>query len=198
MKKVDYFRSSNPRRAVLLGALLIAFAARADDSGWREFHSRAAGFRVEVPAEPQLHYSEDRTFAGKVVHHHYIVEHPAARFDLERLDLPAAAVFLLSARRLLERAKDGYVEEVGAIVDSAEEIEVQGHPGTRLLFRQRAAGSVQEETRFILAGRHLYMVAARPFLPEVRSEMVDRVFSSFRICLEEGPPCDPAAMADSD
>jgi hypothetical protein len=177
---------------------LIAVAARADDSGWREFHSRAAGFRVEVPAEPQLHYSEDLTVAGKVVHHHYVIEHPAARFDLERLDLPAVAVFFLSARRLLERAKNGYVEELDAIVDGAEEIEVQGHPGIRLLFRERAAGSVQEETWFILAGRHLYMVAAGPFLPEVRSEMVDRVFSSFRICLEEGSSCDPAAMADSD
>jgi hypothetical protein len=177
---------------------LIAFAARADDAGWREFHSRAAGFRVEVPAEPQLHYSEDRTFAGKVVHHHYIIEHPAARFDLERLDLPAVAVFFLSSRRLLERAKNGYVEELDAIVDSAEEIEVQGHPGIRLLFRQRAAGSAQGETWFILAGRHLYMVAAGPLLPGVRSEVVDRVFSSFRICLEGESSCDPAAMADSD
>jgi len=182
MKKVDYFRSSNPRRAILLGALLIAFVARAVDADWREFHSRAAGFRVEVPAEPQLHYSEDRTFAG----------------DLERLDLPAAAVFFLSARRLLERVKNGYVEELDAIIDSVEEIEVQGHPGIRLLSRQRVAGSAQEETWFILAGRRLYMVAAGPFLPEVRSTMVERVFSSFRICLEEGSPCDPAAMADSD
>ena len=177
---------------------MIAFAARADDSGWREFHSRAAGFRVEVPAEPQLHYSEDRTLAGKVDHHHYIIEHPAARFDLERLDLPAAALFFFSTRRLLERAKNGYIEELDPIVDSAEAIEVQGHPGIRLLSRQRAAGSVQEETWFILAGRHLYLVAAGPFLPEVRSEMVDRVFSSFRICLEEGSSCDPAAMEDSD
>jgi hypothetical protein len=177
----------------LLGAASISVAVRADDSGWREFRSRPAGFLVELPAEPRYEYSEDRTFAGKVAHHHYIVEHPAARFDLERLDLPALAVFFLSSRRLLERAKNGYVEELDAIVDSAEATEVQGHPALRLLFRHRGAGSLQEETRFVLAGRHLYIVGAGPFLPEVRSTMVERVFSSFRVCLDPHSPCEPGS-----
>jgi len=178
--------------------LSIAFAARADDSGWREFRSRSAAFRVEVPAEPRLLYSEERTFAGKVVRHHYVVEHPAARFDLERLDLPAVAVFFLSSRGLLDRAVRGYVEDLDAVVESTEEIELQGHPGVRLLFRHRDPGSVQEETRFILAGRHLYMVGAGPFLPEVRSTMVERVFSSFRICLDEQTACETPKTVDSD
>jgi hypothetical protein len=176
----------------------MASSARADDPVWREFHSRSAGFRAEVPAEPRLQYDEEMTLAGKVVHRHYIIEHPDARFDLERHDLPSVAVFLLSSKRLLERSKDQYVERLDLIVDSAEAIEVQGHPGLRLRFRHRAAGSVQEETRFILAGRHLYMVAAGPFLPEVRSTMVARVFSSFRICLEEGSPCGPVGMVGPD
>jgi hypothetical protein len=182
----------------LLGAALIALAVRADDLGWREFHSRSAGFLVEIPAEPRHRYSEDRTLAGKVAHHHYVVEHPEARFDIERLDLPALAVFFFSSRRLLERAKNGYVEELDAVVESTEAIEVQGHPGLHLLFRHRAAGSAQEETRFVLAGRHLYLLAAGPFLPEVRSTMVERVFSSFRICLDEFPPCESVEAANSD
>ena len=176
----------------------MASSARADDPVWREFHSRSAGFRVEVPAEPRLRYEEEMTLGGKVIHRHYIIEHPDARFDLERHDLPPVAVFFLSSRRLLERSKNQYVEKLDVIVDSAAEIELQGHPGLRLRFRHRAAGSVQEETWLILAGRHLYMVAAGPFLPEVRSTMVERVFSSFRICLEGGSPCGPLGMAPSD
>jgi hypothetical protein len=182
----------------LLGAALIAVAARADDSGWREFHSRAGGFLVEVPAEPRYLYSEDWTLAGKVIHHHYVVEHPAARFDLERLDLPAAAVFFFSSRRLLERAKNGYIEELDAIVESTEAIEVQGYPGLRLLFRHRGGGGERGETWFVLVGRHLYMLGAGPFLPEARSTMVERVFSSFRICLDEHSPCEAAEATDSD
>jgi hypothetical protein len=189
---------SNPLWVALLGALLISFAVRAEDGGWRQFYSPSAGFRAEVPAEPQLRYSEDLTLAGKVLHHRYIIDHPAAHFDLERFDLPALAVFLLSSRRLLERAKKGYVEEHEWIVESAEEIEVQGHPGLRLLFRHHAAGSEQGETWFILVGRYLYMVEGIPLLPEARSTMVERVFSSFRICLDESSPCDPAETADSD
>jgi hypothetical protein len=183
----------------LLGAASNADPAGAEGASWREFHSRAAGFRVEVPAEPLRRYSEDRTLAGKVVHHHYIVELPAARFDFERIDLPVLASFFYSPTRLLERAKDDYLEELDAVVESVEAIEVQGYPGLRLLFRHRAAGSAQEETRFILAGRYLYMVSAGPFLPEVRSSMVERVFSTFRICLDGPPACAPAdAAAPSD
>lgn len=198
MAREYFFRWSKPLWMALVGAALIAVAARADDSGWREFHSRAAGFLVEVPAEPRHLYSEDRTLAGKVIHHHYVVEHPAARFDLERLDLPAPAVLFFSSRRLLERAKNGYIEDLDAIVESTEAIEVQGYPGLRLLFRDRGAGGAQGETWFVLAGRHLYMLGAGPFLPEVRSTMVERVFSSFRICLDELSHCEAAETADSD
>jgi hypothetical protein len=197
MKRSTPITWRDPLWVALLGALSIAFAVRADDSGWREFHSESAGFRAELPAEPQLQYSEDLTLAGKVLHYRYSVEHPAAHFDLERFELPTVAVFLLSSRRLLERAKEGYVEELEVIVDGAEEIEVQGHPGLRLLIRHRAVGSVQGETWFILAGRHLYMVEGIPLLPEARSTMVERVFSSFRICLEELLPCDPAETVGS-
>ncbi len=185
-------------RIALLGALLLAFAARADDTGWREFYSPSAGFRAEVPAQPEFQCSQERTLVGKLLHYRYIVEHPAAHFDLERFDLPAVAVFLLSSRQLLERAKNGYVENLEIIVDGTEEIELQGHPGLRLLLRRRAAGSLQGETRFVLAGRHLYMVEGIPLLPEARSTMVERVFSSFRIHLDELSPCDPAEAVDSD
>ena len=56
---------------------------------------------------------------------------------------------------------------------------------------------MQGETWFILAGRHLYMVEGTPLLPEARSTMVERVLSSFRICLDESSPCDPAETVDS-
>ena len=134
---------------------------------------------------------------GKLLHYRYTVEHPAAYFDLERFDLPAIAVFLLSSRQLLERAKNGYVENLQIIVDSVEEIELQGHPGLRLLLRRREAGSLQGETRFILAGRHLYMAEGIPLIPEARSSMVERVLSSFRICLDELSPCQPGEAMDS-
>ena len=82
-------------RIALLGALLIAFVARADDTDWREFYSPSAGFRAEIPAEPEFRCSEERTLVGKLLHYRYIVEHPAAHFDLERFDMPAVAAFLL-------------------------------------------------------------------------------------------------------
>jgi len=198
MRRERSSRSSGPLWVVLLGAWLIALPVRADDTGWREFHSPSAGFRAEVPAEPEFQCSQEGTLVGKLLHYRYIVEHPAAHFDLERFDLPAVAVFLLSARQLLERAKRGYVENLEIIVDGTEEIELQGHPGLRLLLRRRAAGSLQGETRFVLAGRHLYMVEGIPLLPEARSTMVERVLSSFRISLDELSPCDPAETVDSD
>jgi hypothetical protein len=156
-----------------------------------------AGFRAELPAEPEFRRAEERTIVGKLLHYRYTVDHPAAYFDLERFDLPAIGVFLLSSRQLLERAKKGYVENLQIIVDSTEEIELQGHPGLRLLLRRRAPGSLQGETRFILAGRHLYMVEGIPLLPEARSTMVERVLSSFRICLGELSPCQPGDAMDS-
>jgi hypothetical protein len=182
----------------LLGLLTIGIAIRADASSWREFRSRAAGFRAELPAEPEFRYSEERTLGGKLRHYRYIVEHPAAHFDLERFDLPAVAALFLPSRRLLERAKKGYVERLEIVLESSEEIEFQGHPGLRLLFRRRAPGSLQAETRFILVGRHLYMVEGIPLLPEARSTIVERVLSSFRICLEDPSHCDPAEVVDSD
>lgn len=176
----------------------MASSAGADQPVWRELHSRSAGFRAEVPAEPRLEVEDERTLVGKVVRHHYIVEHPDARFDLERLDLPALATAFFSSKRLLERSMEGYVEELDVLVDSVSEIELQGHPGLRLLFRHRAGSGGRGETWFVLAGRHLYMVAAGPYRPEVRATMVERVFSSFRICLGGEPACEPAAELRSD
>ena len=198
MKRGNLSTTSRLLCLALLGAASIADPARADGASWREFHSRAAGFRVEIPAEPRRRDSEDWTLAGKVVHRHYIVELPAARFDFERVDLPALASFFYSSTGLLERVKDDYLEELDAVSESVEPIEVQGYPGLRLLFRHRAAGSAQEETRFILAGRHLYMVAAGPFLPEVRSSMVERVFATFRICPDDLPAGASADAAGSE
>jgi hypothetical protein len=174
----------------------MASSAGADQPVWRELYSRSAGFRAEVPAEPRFEIEDERTLVGKVVHHHYIVEHSDARFDLERLDLPTLATAFFSPKRLLERSKQGYVEELDVLVDSVSEIELQGHPGLRLLFRHRAGA--RGETWFVLAGRHLYMVAAGPYRPEARATTVERVFSSFRICLEGEPACEPAAELRSD
>jgi len=184
----------------LLGALSIAVPVHAEDTdtGWREFYSPSAGFRAEIPAEPEFRCSQERTLVGKLLHYRYIVEHPAAHFDLERFDMPAVAAFLLSSKQLLERAKKGYVDKLGLFVDSTQEIELQGYPGLRLLLRRRGAGSLQGETRFILAGRHLFMVEGIPLRSEARSTMVERVFSSFRIDLDELAPCDPAETVDSD
>jgi hypothetical protein len=182
----------------LLGAASTAVPVRAAGAGWREFHSRSAGFRVELPAEPRYRYSEERTLVGKVLHHHYIVELPVARFDLERIDLPVLVRFFYSSERLLERAKDGYLEELDASAEAVESIELQGYPGLRLLFRHRGVEGAQGETRFILAGRYLYMVAAGPFLPEVRATIVERVFSTFRIWLDESPASASAGTADSE
>jgi hypothetical protein len=182
-------------RVTLLGVLLTAASAAADGSVWRELRSDSAGFRVEVPAEPRVEFDRELTLVGRVAHHHYIVEHPDARFDLERIDLPAIVALFYSSKGLLERSRDGYVEELDVVVERTEEIEVQGHPGLRLLFRRGAGESERGETWFILAGRHLYMVAAGPYRPEVRDTMVERVFSSFRICLEGEASCGPVAVS---
>ena len=107
MKRNTPFTWPHPLWVALLGALSIASVVRADDSGWREFHSQSAGFRAELPAEPQLQYSEDLTLAGKVLHYRYIVEHPAAHFDLERFDLPTVAVFFLSVETALGACEGG-------------------------------------------------------------------------------------------
>jgi hypothetical protein len=197
MTRATAFRSTGPLWVALLLASSIALPLSADDTDWRDFYSPSARFRAEVPGEPEFRHGEERTIVGKLLHYRYTVEHPAAYFDLERFDLPAIAVCLLSSKQLLERAKNGYVENLQIIVDLVEEIELQGHPGLRLLIRRRTPGSLQGETRFILAGRHLYMVEGIPLIPEARSSMVERVLSSFRICLDEPSPCQPGAAMDS-
>ena len=94
-------------------------------------------------------------------------------------DLPPSSVRGMTSRQILERAQQQLPDRLRGDVETIEEINVQGHPGIRILASRGAMGG-----RFdlILAGSRLYEVAfAAPRKEERDTPEVRAYFDSFRI-----------------
>jgi len=185
-----------PRCALLASSVLLAasLAASADEVRWRTLRSEAAGFVARVPGEPSYEYSREWTLGGPVAYHHYEVALARASFDIERFELPAAAVIFYSDEGLLDRARDDLMAELDARLEGEEAFALRGYPARRLRYSRPGVHSHPEESRLYLVGRNLFIVTAGPYDPASRETLVDPFFASFDFCLEGLAPC-PAPPA---
>jgi hypothetical protein len=176
---------------LLLGGWLGSHTAAAQsEPNWQLIRSEDAGLEVEVPFEASYEMTRRWTIAGRLERHHYQVLHPRAGFDVERIEMPGIAVYLLSADSLLDRVRDDLMQDLEGVLDEEERLEILGQPARRLHFRRPDAHPHLEESLIVLVDHYLYIVTAGPYEPSDRSELVDRFFASFRFCIDEVAPCE--------
>ena len=184
----------------LLPLLCLFWAPTADsedETSWQRFRSEEAGFEIELPSEPSHEFSRRWTIAGRLSHHHYSVRHPRANFDIERIEMPAVAVYFLSADSLLDRARDDLMADLDGLLDDEERLEIRAFPARRLYFRRPDVHPHPEECLLVLVGRFLYLVTAGPYEAPYRNALVEPFFASFEFCVDEVAPCGGQPVRDS-
>lgn len=176
-------------RLPLLCLFWAPMAATEDEMSWQLFRSEEAGFEIELPSEPDYQFSRRWTIAGRLSHHHYSVRHPRANFDIERIEMPAVAIYFLSAESLLDRARDDLMADFDGLLDDEERLEIRAFPARHLRFRRPDVHPHPEESLLVLVGRFLYLVTAGPYEAPYRSALVEPFFASFRFCVDDVAPC---------
>ncbi len=155
---------SNGIRVVLIGAavsFLHVGTVTADDLFHLfEFRSDSGRFRVGfpgmAPASRNLSTSKFTSTTHTVLHEVTIEE---TEFAVELHDIPQVAAMFLTHDFILDRAKAGMLEDIGARELASEEVSQQQQPARRVHYELPDRG-LKGEALLVLAERRLYLVSA--------------------------------------
>ncbi|MCC6639725.1 MAG: hypothetical protein IT386_01025 [Deltaproteobacteria bacterium] len=143
------------------------------------FVSPEGRFAAVFPAEPMHERSGRDTWAGRVEEGSFDLTRDGLRLRVEYHDVPRMAVAILPPSLVLDLAKQGVLDDMGASGASAEPISLHGHPGLALRYVPAAYPGVTEETRLFLVGSRLYVAFARAEQPGTAEQAVARFLASF-------------------
>jgi len=118
--------------ASLVAALMVAFCGLALAQSWVEYRPAGAGFRIEVPGEPQVSNEEIKTDVGLVPTTTAVVEiDTTMAFVVMHSSYTEKQLAGRSPERILNGARDGSVR--GRTLRSEQQLTVGGHPARRLI-----------------------------------------------------------------
>jgi hypothetical protein len=173
------------RIGLALTAGLLAAAvqdAGGAEAGWRLFHSREGGFRVEMPGEPVASQSVEKSFVGDVTNHLFTVQLPSEEFAVEYSDIPRLALVLGGPTTILKKAKEALLKDVRAGELTFRLLRHRDNHRAELSYLGRPADNpgVVGFARFFLRGDRIYVVHfmlsdGRPIDPD----RVSRFLGSF-------------------
>jgi hypothetical protein len=171
------------RRALVL--LLLAPALGAAGEEWAPLQPEGAAFSVQLPATPRYERSSNRTIAGRVVEHEYIVETPDVGFWVTWTRLPRPALWFVGRDGIYQSVRRELLDGEGRRELSFEEVELGSRGGCQVRYADLdpEEGLGEGRLQAFLVGRHLYVFHARARTAAGRPYL-ERFFASIR--LEEG------------
>jgi len=179
---------------VLLTALvllLLAPAAPAAGEEWPLLQPEGAAFSVRLPVTPRYERSSNRTIAGRVVEHEYIVETPDVGFWVTWTRLPRLALWFVARDGIYQKVRKELLDGGSRRERSFEEVELGSRGGgeVRYVDRDPDEGLGEGRLQAFLVGRHLYVFHARARTAAGRPAL-ERFFSSIRLgeATEIAPP----------
>jgi hypothetical protein len=111
---------------------MVAFYGLALAQSWVEYRPAGAGFRIEVPGEPQVSNEEIKTDVGLVPTTTAVVEiDTTMAFVVMHSSYTEKQLAGRSPERILNGARDGSVR--GRTLRSEQQLTVGGHPARRLI-----------------------------------------------------------------
>jgi hypothetical protein len=167
----------------VVAALLLGVPAAADESDWRLFSPPGGGFHIEMPGVPRRESQEHLTPGGSVRETSWWLAVDGAELAVETHDLPALATLLMSEASLLDRARDGVVENDGGELLSSESVVLQGAPARVFTWRYPGEPVRLERGLTLLVGERIYLLTGTGADPAAHPA-VTRFFDSFRLATE--------------
>lgn len=136
-------------------------------------------FRIHLPAEPEHKTNVHVTMLGPVVETDYSARHQDSYYIVEHVQIPRLASFVVTTNKLLERAQEDRLGDVGAEALSSRAIVHTGYDGLAVRYRIPGEPPVEGELRLFVVGRRLFMLDAGGRDGAWRPELAERFFGSF-------------------
>ena len=108
--------------------------ARLAETSWRSFESKAAEFRVLLPAEPTVTSDSRRMWFGRIRNSRFRTRGEKFEFTVERHDIPGVAKLFVGSASILEKAKKGLLDDAAGRLISSAAVSRQGFPGRRFTY----------------------------------------------------------------
>lgn len=163
--------------ALLCAAALVATSAGAAQT--EAFVSHEARFAAAFPSTPVRERTERETWAGKMEEGSFDVTAGGVRLRVEYHDVPKMATAVLPPRLILDLARQGVVDDMGARGTVTEPVSLHGHPGLALRYSPAEHPHLVEEARLFLVGSRLYVAFARAEEPGEPEQAAAQFLASF-------------------
>lgn len=185
-------------RRLAVGALFagvaLGFSARPASAGppsprsagsWRSFVSETGRFQVELPADPLEEPDEEHfTLLGPVTGEKYTLRSGDLVLAVEVRDIPALARTLVPTDSILEKTREGVIDDMGAVEVQERHVTLGGLPARDFVYRIPGQPPVFERALAVLVGRRLYLVTGQAAGRPGSSPELEHFFGSFRFWSE--------------
>jgi len=167
--------------------LLLAPVAPAAGEGWVLLQPQETDFSVRLPATPRHERSSNRTIAGRVEEHEYIVETPDVGFWVTWTRLPRVALWFAARDGIYRNVRKELLAGGDRQETSFEEVEIDAQSGREVGYRDRdpEEGLGEGRLQAFLLGRTLYVFHGRA-RSEAGRPALERFFASIRLAAGRG------------
>lgn len=135
-------------------------AARAEQP-WTSFTSKAGRFSVQMPTQPVVSETKQKSFIGTITNHIFTAESGADIFTVDYSDIPRFALDFAGAETVYEHAQGALLKKTFGKARSFTDVTVAGTKGKRLVYdTPQASGQakMRGDALLLLVGTRLYVI----------------------------------------
>jgi hypothetical protein len=141
-------------------------------------------FAVELPGPPALERDARLTPVGYVHQTKYWLRAGDALLAVELHDIPAIAAALMTDEGILDRARDGVIENENGTLLEAHALAFQGAPAREFTYRLPGDAPLVERVLVVLVESRLYLLTGMAARAPASHPDIARFFASFRVWKE--------------
>jgi hypothetical protein len=154
---------------------------------WVPFSPPDGGFSVELPGTPRTERDAHLTPLGSVRETKHWLRVDGAELSVETHDIPILAAAMMSDAMLLDRARDGVIENEGGTPLASRDVTFQGAPAREFTYRYPGEPARLERALTVLVGSRIYLLTGTGANP-VAHPGVRRFFDSFGLATADDAP----------
>lgn len=147
------------------------------------FTSPEGGFSIRMAGKPRAQQVNHKSMVGDVKETTYTVKNVKGEWSVSYTVLPDIALSTQSDQALLNRAKEGFVKDVGVRETSFEKISLQGKEGRELSYEIPAQGkqsAISGKARFFISNKKMYVIAGSSSANGAKSS-IEQYLNSFKL-----------------
>jgi TonB family protein len=141
---------------------------------WEEYHSREGQFSILLPGKPVNSLEPIGGVSRFSVLYRIAVPSPSGAYSVEYFDIPTAEFGSTSVKKLLDEARDRFMDSGTLTKESEKDIVWKSFQGRELILR----GLARTITRILLVKQRVYILS-KFFLEQQPPEDTKRFFESF-------------------